>query len=122
MNTKISLIIALFAMGVMFFLGNTTVNAEEDYKGWDNIFSNDYMPLSDFEAFQREEKLKLKTQKVIPGKNLKGPYVTDKSIWGDQEYWPHQDRGEFTPETLMEQKKIRPVNPDSEAAFGDGGL
>ncbi len=111
MNTKISLIIALFAMGVMFFPGTMTVNAEEvekDYKGWDAIFENDYIPPdSSYNMSVEDQTIRLKLRKLFPQGS--GEFLADdKSLWGEK--------------GRTKMRKKQEVDPHKTAAFGDGGI
>jgi hypothetical protein len=102
--------VALLAMGALVLLSGN-VNAEEDYTGWDQIFENDYMPESDYDRQKREDTLQLQKEVDRPD-GFEGPYVSEMNIWGEPEYWPHQDK-------LLTPEK---AEHDDRASFGDGGI
>ena len=90
MKIKLIMFVAFLAMGALVLL-SANVNAEEDYKGWDKIFENDAMPESDYDRQKREDTLKMQKEVDRPD-DFKGPYVSEINIWGEAEYWPHQDK------------------------------
>lgn len=112
MNKRISLIIALLAMGFMFFSGGMKLNAEEvegDYKGWDEIFANDYIPDESYNMTQREkqeEDVRLQMRKLLP-KGYEKLFATEES----QRAYKRK----------INRKKVRPHDPDF-TAFSDGGI
>jgi len=110
MKTKLTMFVALLAMGALVLL-SANVNAEEDYKGWNQIFENDYVPESDYDRQKREDTLKMQKEVDRPD-GFEGPYVSEKNIWGEPEYWPHQDK-------LLETEK---TEADERAPFSDGGI
>lgn len=112
MNKRISLIIALFAMGFILFSGGMKLNAEEikgDYKGWDEIFANDYMPDQSYNMTQQEkwdEDVRLQMRKLLP-RGYEELFSTNES---KKAYLKKLNR-----------KKVRPHDPDF-TAFSDGGI
>ncbi len=110
MKIKLTMFVALLAMGALVLLSHN-VNAEEDYTGWNEIFENDYMPESDYDRQKREDTLQLQKEVDRPD-GFEGPYVSEMNIWGEPEYWPHQDK-------LLTPEK---TEADERAPFSDGGI
>ena len=110
MKTKLTMFVALIAMGALVFLSQN-VNAEEDYAGWNQIFENDAVPESDYDRQKREDTLKMQKEVDRPD-GFEGPYVSEMNIWGQPEYYPHQDK-------LLETEK---TGADGRASFSDGGI
>ena len=106
MKTKLAMFVALLAVGALVLL-SANVNAEEDNTGWLGIFETGFMPESDYDRQKREDTLKMQKEVDRPD-DFKGPYVSEINIWGEAEYWPHQDKlllqGDKTIKQYMKSK------------------